>query len=80
MLPVALIFVVPAFFADEPNLTPAVKSVIAWLPSTALSRILSFSVSDGVLLSSVVTNLAIVLISIAVVYGLVILQIRRSDR
>jgi hypothetical protein len=37
-------------------------------------------VSDGVLLSSVVTNLAIALISIAVVYGLVILQIRRSDR
>jgi len=77
---VVFVFIVPGFFVDEPNLTPAAKSVIAWLPSTALNRILGFSVSDGVDRSMLAFNLAIAAISILVVYALVIWQIRRSDR
>jgi len=80
MLPVVFVFIVPGFFVDEPNLTPAAKSVIAWLPSTALNRILGFSVSNGVDRSMLAFNLAIAAISILVVYALVIWQIRRSDR
>ena len=40
ILPVALLFVVPGFFTDEPNLTPAAKAVMTWLPSVAINRIL----------------------------------------
>jgi len=80
MLPVALLFVVPGFFADEPNLTPAAKSVMNWLPSVAFNRILGFSVSDGAARSVVGVNLAIAVLSIGVIYALVIWQVRRSDR
>lgn len=80
MLPVALVFVVPAFFADEPNLTAGLKSVLSWLPSTALAKVLSFSVSNGPSAGQLVFNLFLALVSIALVYALVIWQIRRSDR
>lgn len=80
MLPVALLFIVPGFFADEPNLTPAAKSVMDWLPGVAFNRIMGFSVSDGVDGSMIGINLAIAITSIVIVYTLVIWQIRRSDR
>lgn len=80
MLLVALLFVVPGLFADEPNLTPAARSVMDWLPSVAFNRILGFSVSDGADGSMIAINLAIALVSIVVIYALVIWQIRRSDR
>jgi ABC-type Na+ efflux pump permease subunit len=80
MLPVALLFVVPGFFADEPNLTPAAKSVMDWLPGVAFNRIMGFSVSDGADSSMIGINLAIAFTSIVIVYALVIWQIRRSDR
>jgi ABC-type Na+ efflux pump permease subunit len=80
MLPVALIFVVPGMFADEPNLTPAVKSVMNWLPSVAFNRILGFSVSDGAARSILLVNLVIAIAAILVVYALVVWQIRRADR
>lgn len=80
ILPIALILVVPAFFADEPNLTPVVKSVLSWIPTTAIARIIGVSVSNGTMSTSIMTNMAIGLISIAAIYFLVILQVRRSDR
>ena len=80
MLPVAFLFVVPGFLADEPNLTQAVKSIFNWLPGVAFNRILGFSVSSGADTSMILFNLAIAVTSIFVVYALVIWQIRRSDR
>jgi ABC-2 type transport system permease protein len=80
MLPVVIIFIIPAFFADEPNLAPGLKSILAWLPSTALSNVLGYSVSDEVLPVSLLMNLAIVLVSILLVYGLVIWRLRQSDQ
>ena len=80
MLPVAFLFVLPGFFADEPNLTPAAKSVMDWLPGVAFNRIMGFSVSDGADGSMIGINLAIAITSIMIVYALVIWQIRRSDR
>jgi ABC-2 type transport system permease protein len=80
ILPIALFLVVPAFFADEPNLTPVVKSVLSWIPTTAIARIIGFSVSNGTLNTALVINMAIAMISIAAIYLLVILQIRRLDR
>jgi ABC-type Na+ efflux pump permease subunit len=80
MLPVAFLFVVPGFLADEPNLTQAVKSVFNWLPGVAFNRILGFSVSIGADRSTIGFNLAIAVFSILVIYALVIWQVRRSDR
>jgi ABC-2 type transport system permease protein len=80
ILPVAFLFVVPGFFADEPNLTPAAKAVMDWLPVVAINRILGFSVSDGAAGSVLGVNLVIAIAAILVVYSLVIWQIRRSDR
>ena len=80
MLPFAFLFVVPGFFADEPNLTPAAKSVMNWLPAVAFNRILGFSVSDGSNASVLGINLAIAIAAIALVYMIVVWQIRRSDR
>jgi len=80
MLPVAFLFVVPGFFADEPNLAAGAKAVMDWLPGVALNRIMGFSVSDGAVGSVLGANLAIAIAAILVVYALVIWQIRRSDR
>ena len=80
ILPVVLLFVVPGFFADEPNLTAGAKAVMNWLPSVAFNRIIGFSVSDGAAGSIVGVNLAIGIAAIALVYALVIWQIKRSDR
>jgi ABC-2 type transport system permease protein len=80
VLPVAFLFIVPGFFADEPNLTPAARAVMNWLPGVAINRILGFSVSDGAAGSVLGVNLVIALAAILVVYALVIWQIRRSDR
>jgi ABC-2 type transport system permease protein len=80
ILPVAFLFVVPGFFADEPNLAPNAKAVMDWLPGVAFNRILGFSVSDGAVGSVLGVNLVIALVAIIVVYALVIWQIKRSDR
>jgi len=80
MLPVAFLFIVPGFFADEPNLASGAKAVLDWLPGVALNRITGFSVSDGAVGSALGVNLAISIAAILVVYALVIWQIRRSDR
>jgi ABC-type Na+ efflux pump permease subunit len=80
MLPIVLVFVVPAFFADEPNLTETLKSILAWLPSTALAKVFTFSVSSGAPFNLVIANLAIALTSVILVYALVIWQLRRADR
>ena len=80
MLPVAFVFVVPGFFADEPNLTQAAKSVLDWLPGVAINRIIGFAVSDGSATTNLGINLVIGIASIILIYALVIWQIRRSDR
>jgi len=80
MLPVALIFVIPAFFADEPNLAVGLKSILAWLPSTAFAKVFGFSVSSGAPINSVILNLSIALASLALVYAILIWQLRRADR
>ena len=80
MLPIALIFVIPAFFADEPNLSAGLKSILAWLPSTAFARVFGFSVSSGAPINSVILNLSIALASLALVYAILIWQLRRADR
>jgi ABC-2 type transport system permease protein len=80
MLPIVFLVVVPGFFADEPNLTSGAKTVINWLPGVPFNRILGFSVSNGGSTSMIGMNLALAAFTIAVVYVVVIWQVRRSDR
>lgn len=80
MLPIVLVFVIPAFFADEPNLAAGLKTILAWFPSTALARVFVFSVSSGAPLSSIISSLTIAFVSVALVYAVLIWQLHRSDR
>jgi ABC-2 type transport system permease protein len=80
MLPVILVFLIPGFFADEPNLAEGLKAVLSWFPSTALARILGFSVTAEIQIGPMVKNLAIALVSITLIYAALIWQVRRSDR
>ncbi|UCF62360.1 MAG: ABC transporter permease [Anaerolineaceae bacterium] len=80
MIPIVVLLLVPAFFAQEPNLTANLKAIFSWLPTTALLEITQFSFSTHAPLSQLLTNLAIALGSTVVVYAIVIWKVRRSDR
>jgi ABC-type polysaccharide/polyol phosphate export permease len=80
MVPVMFALIIPAFFSQEPNLAPALKSVFSWLPTSALVRIFQFSLSSSAPLDQLLTNLAVALGYTAVIYALVVWKIRRSDR
>ena len=78
--PVVFVLLLPAFFAQEPNLAAGLKAVISWLPTVALTNVFGLSLSSGAPLAQLLLNLAIALGSTALVYAVVIWQVRRSDR
>jgi len=80
MLPVMFVLIIPAFFSQEPNLAPGLKAVFSWLPTSALVRIFQFSMSSSAPLDQLLTNLAIALVSTALVFAAVVWKVRRSDR
>ncbi|UCF62361.1 MAG: ABC transporter permease [Anaerolineaceae bacterium] len=80
MAPMIFLLVLPAFFALQPNLTANLKTILGWLPTTALVKIVKLSLSSEVPLDQLLNNLAIALGSTAVVYAVVIWKARRSDR
>lgn len=80
MLPIIFVLIIPAIFAQEPNLVPGLKAVFSWLPTSALVRIFQFSLSSHVPLNQLLTNLAIALAGTALVFAAVIWKIHRSDK
>jgi len=78
--PVMIFLIVPAFFAFEPNLAPGLKAVFAWLPTTALVATFKYSLSSSIPIATLITNLAIIAVSTAILYALIIWKIRQSDR
>jgi ABC-type Na+ efflux pump permease subunit len=80
MLPVMFVLIIPAFFSQEPNLAPGLKAIFAWLPTTALVRIFQFAMSSHAPVDQLLFDLVISLASIALVFGVVIWHVRRSDR
>ena len=80
MLPVVFVLIVPAFFSQEPNLAPGLKAVFSWLPTSALVRLFQFSMSSSAPLDQLLTNLAIALVSTALVFAVVVWKVRRADR
>jgi ABC-2 type transport system permease protein len=80
MLPVMFLLVVPALFAQEPNLAPGLQTAFAWLPTSALVRIFQFSLSSSAPHNQFLINTAVALVSTALLYMLVAWKVRRSDR
>ncbi len=80
MLPVIFVLIIPAFFSQEPNLAPGLKAVFSWLPTSAMVRIFQFSMSSSAPLDQLLTNLAIAVVSTALVFAVVIWKVRRADR
>ena len=78
--PIIFLLIVPAFFAHEPNLAPAAKTVISWLPTTALSNIIGLGMASPIPSSQLLRDLGVSLGSTALIYALVIWKMRREDR
>lgn len=75
-----VLLVVPPLFYMEPMLKAPIRTALAWFPSSALASLFRFSCSSGVTLAQLGFNLAIVLVSILLVFGLLNWKLRRSDR
>lgn len=74
------VLIIPAFFAHEPNLAPNIKTVVSWLPTTALGNLLAYSFSTGATSGMILRDLALGVAGIVLAYGLVIWQVRRLSR
>jgi len=79
-LPILFVFIIPAFFSQEPNLAPGLKAVIAWLPTSAFVEILQFAMSSSTPMNPFVIDLVVILVSTALVFAIVVWKMRRSDR
>ena len=80
MLPVIAALVLPAMFADEPFLAPGLRNIFTWIPTTAMVEIMGFSFSTHAPTGELLLDLCLILVSIVLVYGGVIWQVRSSDR
>jgi len=80
MLPVIFVLIVPAFFSQEPNLAPGLKAVFSWLPTSAMVRVFQFSMSSSPPMGQLLANLAIAVVSTALVFAVVIWKVRQADR
>jgi len=79
-LPILFVLIVPAFFSQEPNLAAGLKAVIAWLPTSALVEILQFAMSSSTPMNPFMMDLAVIVVSTALVFAAIIWKMRRSDR
>jgi len=80
MVVLILFVVIPPLFHMEPNLKAGIRMALTWIPSSALASLFRFSCSTGITPVQLWPNLALVAVSIAAVFGLVIWKVRRSDR
>ncbi len=80
ILPVIAIFVLPAMFQHEPFLAPGLRGIFGAIPTSAMVEMMGFSFSSYAPRNELLTDLAIILVSIALLYAGVVWQVRRSDR
>ncbi|MBN1135243.1 MAG: ABC transporter permease [Anaerolineae bacterium] len=80
MLVVMIGFLIPAWFVHEPNLVPAVRTVMGLIPTGALATLFLLAVSVGAPSSLLLQNLALVLGYAVLLYALIVWQVRRADR
>jgi ABC-type polysaccharide/polyol phosphate export permease len=75
-----LVIAIPPIFFMESNLKAGIRMILTWFPSSALASLFRYACSTGVTGLQYWTNLAVATASIAIVFGLVIWKVRRSDR
>jgi hypothetical protein len=75
-----ILLIVPSVFAGFSNLAPGLKAIFSWLPTTALVNIIQYSFSSSAPMGQLLTNLAIVVMSTALVFAAVVWKVRRADR
>jgi ABC-2 type transport system permease protein len=80
MAPLMILLIVPAVFAGFSNLAPSLQAIFSWLPTTALVQIFQFAMSSHAPAGRLLFDLAIVLVSTALVFAVVVWKVRRSDR
>lgn len=80
MLPIIFVLIIPAFFSQEPNLAPGLKAAFSWLPTSALVKIFQLSLSSSAPMDQLLTNLAIALVSTALLFAAVVWKVRQSDK
>jgi ABC-2 type transport system permease protein len=80
MLPVVFVLIIPAFFSQEPNLAPSLKAIFSWVPTSALVQVFQFAMSSHAPVDRLVIDLAIFLVSTALIFAVVVWKVRRSDK
>ena len=80
LAPVMILLIVPSVFAGFSNLTPGLRAIFSWLPTTALVQIIRYSFSSSAPVRQLLTNLAIVVVSTTLVFAVVVFKVRRADR
>ena len=80
LAPVMILLIVPSVFAGFSNLTPGLRAIFSWLPTTALVQIIRYSFSSSAPVRQLLTNLAIVVVSTTLVFAVVVFKVRRANR
>lgn len=80
LAPLMILLIVPAVFAGFSNLAPGLQAIFSWLPTTALVQVFQFAMSSHAPADRLLFDLAIVLVSTALVFAVVVWKVRRSDR
>ncbi len=80
MLPIMFVLIIPAFFSQEPNLAPGLTTLFSWLPTSALVQVFQFAMSSHAPSDRLLFDLAIILVSAALFYAVVVWKVRQSDR
>lgn len=79
-LALMLVLLPMTWFAHEPNLVPAVRTILAWVPTAALATLFRYALSTGAPASLLVQNLVLVMGYAVLLFGLIVWQVRRADR
>jgi len=80
LAPLMILLIVPMVFAGFSNLAPGLKAIFSWLPTTALVNIIQYSFSSSAPMGQLLTNLAVALGGIVLVFAAVTWKMRRADR
>jgi ABC-2 type transport system permease protein len=80
LAPLMILLIVPTVFAGMTNLAPGLKAIFAWIPTTALVQVFQYAMSSYTPADRLVLDLAIILVSTALFYAVVVWKVRRSDK
>ena len=75
-----LVLMLPGWFIHEPFLASGLKTVISFIPTSALALLFGYAASVGAPASLIIKNLAIASGYAVLLFGLVVWRVRRADR